>query len=51
MSYNLPKALTKEYQSPSIEIEDFIINTSNSFNPISTTGGSEHFKPITSNVL
>ena len=36
MSYNLPKALTSEYQSPSIKIEDLKINTINPFNSIST---------------
>ena len=51
MSYNLPKALTSEYQSPSIKIEDFKMNTFNPFNPICTKRGSENFKPITSNVL
>ena len=52
MSYNLPKALPSEYQSPSIEIEDFKINTFNLFNPIATKGGgSENVKPISSNVL
>ena len=39
MSYNLPKALTSKYQSPSIKIEDFKIKSLNPFNPISTKGG------------
>ena len=39
MSYNLAQALTSEYHSPSIKIEDFKINTYNPFNPISTKGG------------
>ena len=39
MSYNLPKVLASEYQSPSIKIEDFKIKTFNNFNSISTTGG------------
>ena len=42
MSYNLPKALTSEYQSPSIKIEDFKMNSFNPFNPTSITGGSEN---------
>ena len=51
MSYNLPRALTSEYQSPSIKIEDFKVNTFNPFNPISCKGGSENLKPINSYVL
>ena len=47
MSYNLAKALTSEYHSPSVNIEDFKINTYSPFNPISTKGGSKNVKPIT----
>ena len=51
MSYNMPKILCSEFQSNSIKIKDFKINPINPFNPISTKGGSEYFKPITKNVL
>ena len=51
MSYNMPKMLCSEFQSHSIKIKDFKINPINPFNPISTKGGSENFKPITRNVL
>ena len=51
MSYNMPKVFSSEFQSNSIKIEDFKINPINPFNPISTKGGSENFKPITRNVL
>ena len=44
MSYNLSKALTSEYQSPSInpsiKIEDIKINPINPVNSISTKEGS-----------
>ena len=39
MSYNLPRALTSEYQSPSNKIEDFKVDTFNPFNHISSKGG------------
>ena len=51
MSYNLPKALTSEYQSPSIKIEDFKINPNNLITLLAPREGSEHFNPITKNVL
>ena len=51
ISNNQAWALTSEYPRSSIKIEDFKINTYNPFNPISTKGGSENVKPITSNVL
>ena len=40
MSYNMPKMLSSEFQTCSIKIEDFKINPINTFNPISTNGGS-----------
>ena len=51
MSYNMPEGFSSEFQSNRIKIEDFKINPINPFNPISTEGGSENFKPITRNVL
>ena len=51
MSYNMTKGLGSEFQSNSIKIEDFKINPNNPFNPISTKGRRENFKPITRNVL
>ena len=51
MSYIMTMKLSSEFQSHSIKIEDFKINTINSFNPNKTKGGSEHLKPITRNVL
>ena len=50
MSYSMPKVLTSEYQSPSIKIENFKVNIFNPFNPISTTWGSENFKPMSYNM-
>ena len=47
----MPKVFSSEFQSNSIKIEDFKINPINPFNPISTKGGSENFKPITRNIL
>ena len=47
MSYNIPKMLSSAFQTCSIKIEDFKINTINPFNPISTKEGSENLKPIT----
>ena len=51
MSYNMPKVFSSEFQSNSSNIEDLKINPIDPFNPISTKGGSENFKPITKNVL
>ena len=51
MSYIMPKKLSSEFQGHSIKIENFKINPINLINPISIKGGSEHFKPITGNVL
>ena len=51
MSYIMPKKSSSEYQNHSIKIEDFKINPINPFNPNKTKWGSEHFKPITKNVL
>ena len=38
----MPKMLSFEFKSHSIEIEKFKINPINPFNSISTKGGSEH---------
>ena len=51
MSYNMPKILWSKFQRYSVKVEDFKINPINPFNPISTKGESENFKPITRNVL
>ena len=37
-SYNVPKMLSSEFQSPSIKIEDLKINPRNPYNPIITKG-------------
>ena len=47
----MPKMISSEYQSHSITIKDVKMNPINPFNPISTKGGIENFKPITKNVL
>ena len=39
ISYNMPKIVALKFQSHSIKIKDFKINTYNLFNPISTKGG------------
>ena len=51
MSYIMPQKWSSVFQSHSIKIEDFKINPINPFNPNKTKWGSEHFKPITKNVL
>ena len=39
MSYIIPKKLSFDFQSHSIKIKDFKINTINPFNPNNTKGG------------
>ena len=39
MSYIIPKKLSFDFQSHSIKIKDFKINTINPFNPNNTEGG------------
>ena len=51
MSYNMRKMVGSKFQSHSITIKDVKMNPINPFNPISTKGGIENFKPITKNVL
>ena len=51
MPYNMPKMLSSEFESHSIKIEDFKINTIDIFNPIITKGRSDNFKSNTRNIL